>query len=355
MTTAAMVREDPDLVALRDARPGVDADDRLRTLLVSRLKPVVTAVVSRHMRDERDRQEADDLCHDVLLQLLTRLQHVRAGESGEPIADLGAYAAVTADRACSAHLRRKFPERSRLKNRVRYVLARGEGFRQTDGAGGLVCSLAEWPTAGVGRSGSERLSLLRTGTTASASFALGGHAPASLALPDLMSRVLRFAGAPVELDELVSALAVLLGVTDVPQTPTGPSDEEGGTAWWELLVDREKPLPDRLHDRAYLQEVWQEACELPPRQRAALLLNLRDAEGREMTSLFPLVGVATDREIAACLELSSGELAELWPRLPLDDLSIAGRLGITRQQVINLRKSARDRLARRLRRWRTES
>jgi hypothetical protein len=42
-------------------------------------------------------------------------------------------------------------------------------------------------------------------------------------------------------------------------------------------------------------------------------------------------------------------LRTLLTRLPLDDLTIAARLGLTRQQVINLRKSARLRLARRLR------
>jgi len=41
-------------------------------------------------------------------------------------------------------------------------------------------------------------------------------------------------------------------------------------------------------------------------------------------------------------------LAELWNSLPLDDHAIAARLGITRQQVINLRRAARERLARRL-------
>jgi hypothetical protein len=40
-------------------------------------------------------------------------------------------------------------------------------------------------------------------------------------------------------------------------------------------------------------------------------------------------------------------LSALWDQLPLDDLSIAARLGVTRQQVINLRKAARARLARR--------
>jgi hypothetical protein len=34
--------------------------------------------------------------------------------------------------------------------------------------------------------------------------------------------------------------------------------------------------------------------------------------------------------------------------LPLDDLELAAHLAVTRQQIINLRKAARARLARRL-------
>jgi hypothetical protein len=46
--------------------------------------------------------------------------------------------------------------------------------------------------------------------------------------------------------------------------------------------------------------------------------------------------------------MSMAELSEIWGRLPVDDHTIAERLGLTRQQVINLRKSARARLARRM-------
>jgi hypothetical protein len=52
-------------------------------------------------------------------------------------------------------------------------------------------------------------------------------------------------------------------------------------------------------------------------------------------------------ELAVALEMPPKVLAQLWNDLPLDDLAIASRLGLTRQQVINLRKSARARLARR--------
>jgi hypothetical protein len=40
---------------------------------------------------------------------------------------------------------------------------------------------------------------------------------------------------------------------------------------------------------------------------------------------------------------------ELWSELPLEEARIAELLQLTRQQVINARKSARNRLTRRLR------
>jgi CRP-like cAMP-binding protein len=58
--------------------------------------------------------------------------------------------------------------------------------------------------------------------------------------------------------------------------------------------------------------------------------------------------VAGIRQIAEVLGIPIEEFAKLWNRLPLDDLAIAERLGVTRQRVINLRKSARERLTRRV-------
>jgi hypothetical protein len=104
----------------------------------------------------------------------------------------------------------------------------------------------------------------------------------------------------------------------------------------------------QVEKRIFLERLWEEVRELPRAQRAALLLNLRGADGRGCLALFPATGVATLRQIAETLEISAERLAELWPQLPLEDATIAGLLDLTRQQVINLRKSARERLARRL-------
>jgi hypothetical protein len=60
--------------------------------------------------------------------------------------------------------------------------------------------------------------------------------------------------------------------------------------------------------------------------------------------------VISSDDIAGALEISRDRLAALWDQLPMDDLSLAATLNLTRQQVINLRKAARARLSRRLQR-----
>ena len=54
------------------------------------------------------------------------------------------------------------------------------------------------------------------------------------------------------------------------------------------------------------------------------------------------------RQLAAALEINVADFVSIWTELPLEDVRIADLLGLTRQQVINARKSGRERLARRL-------
>jgi hypothetical protein len=115
-----------------------------------------------------------------------------------------------------------------------------------------------------------------------------------------------------------------------------------------MVAGGERDTSWQVEKRMFLQRLWEEVRQLPLNQRVALLLNLRDSQGRGCIALFPAAGIATVRELSETLGISSEELAELWSELPLEDASIAERLRLTRQQVINTRKSARERLKRRL-------
>jgi DNA-directed RNA polymerase specialized sigma24 family protein len=116
----------------------------------------------------------------------------------------------------------------------------------------------------------------------------------------------------------------------------------------EERIDETESIESSLIYRSALLAVWREIDLLPARQRIALLLGLRDENGSAITSLLILLRIATFDQLAAAVELSPAELAAIWDQLPLPDMVIAERLDLNRQQVINLRKSARDRLGRRL-------
>jgi hypothetical protein len=75
---------------------------------------------------------------------------------------------------------------------------------------------------------------------------------------------------------------------------------------------------------------------------------LRSGPSTPAAALLPMTGVASIAEIADTLGFTPDDFAGIWHSLPLEDLEIGQRLGLSRQQVINLRKSARERLTRRI-------
>jgi hypothetical protein len=114
------------------------------------------------------------------------------------------------------------------------------------------------------------------------------------------------------------------------------------------LPDSRSNAAAGLEQRLWLRMLWAEIRLLPTRQSAALILNLRDEQGCSAVELLPLTGTASMRQIAELLAIPAARFAKLWGRLPIDDAAIAGLLGMTCRQIINLRKAARKRLMRRM-------
>jgi hypothetical protein len=156
-------------------------------------------------------------------------------------------------------------------------------------------------------------------------------------LPELVTEIFSYLENPILLEDLVNVVAALLGIKD-----NVTQDEE--------ILNR-LPAQAGEHDlsqKDYLLQLWKEICQLSLRQRRALLLNLRDEKGINLILLFPQTGTSSIRQIANALELPVVSFAEMWRDLPMEDAKIAILLNISRQQVINLRKCARERLARRM-------
>ena len=335
---------DPRLAAFLDAALDEDAWRALEGLLAGEVGTVTrNSVAQRLARSRQMAHQVDDVLAEVRLKLTRKLWSLRAGV-GEPIEDILAYSATVSAHCCHALMRQQFPERTRLRNRLRYALTHHPETRLEEDDNGLWrCRATSAPFVDTSVPGSERAQALLETPQA---FARDHLVDPATALPTMAAQLLLACGTPVDFDRFVDAMATLLGVSDAP--PVTSAADPGAPDRLGLVADPAPSISAVLEQRTALQDVWKELVALPPRQRSALLLNLRDPDGGAILQLLPATGVVSMAEIAAALGVTAKDLARLWPDLPLDDLSIAARLGITRQQVINLRKSGRARLARRL-------
>lgn len=365
---------DPRLEAFLRAPTPAEADRHLVFLI----QEVATPVIFRALRGRRtpagpdpardrsgehlplaggeageDEQEIASATREALTRRLRGMQRQPPPAGGHAeIRDFAAYvAAVTGNARCD-HLRRKYPARVMVVNRLRYLLENRSG--QTgfalwaDSAGERWCGFAAWRQSPTPVARFERLALLRDAPREAADRAWAASrrdADADDANPAArLAALFRWLGGPVELAALAAAMGHVLGFSDVtvPLETVGDPPMEGAAdgAWGDA-----QPSPrDALGWKQALVWLWGEIRRLPGRQRLAFALH------SEVLVELDALGVASVRELAAGLELPAERLAAWWGSLPLDDRAIAEHLGgepaTTRQQVINLRRVARDSLGR---------
>ena len=116
---------------------------------------------------------------------------------------------------------------------------------------------------------------------------------------------------------------------------------------------RQRPVLDEYSEREELGAIHADATATMNERRLGVA---REAEKMrtDLTGIADPVERSEDdkgislRQLAEVLQISVESFAAVWNDLPLEDAKIAELLGLTRQQVINARKSGRERLVRRL-------
>jgi hypothetical protein len=309
-----------------DFAHGVNPVEPLDDLLGRRAGQVIERVVAQRFHRGRiggiRDDEREDLRAGAMLRVLQRLRSA-SDPDGASIANFDGYVAMVTLHACDDLMRERLPRRTAAKNRICYVLGHDARFAKWTDGDETVCGLAEW----------------RGARSIARGPAIDGvrHLAGDRDVRRFLTAIFFAAQQPVELEAVVNAAAELWEMIDRPAVMLDDANHFAPAA-----------TATRMEDQQFLVKLWQEIRLLNQPQRAALLLNLRDENG-PATELFPILGVATIREIAETLGIPAEEFAALWQELPLEDRRIAAILGVTRQQVINLRKAARDRLRRRMR------
>ncbi|HLV81382.1 MAG TPA: sigma-70 family RNA polymerase sigma factor [Chthonomonadaceae bacterium] len=344
---------DPLLLPYLQATEEAEERRLLMRLIEEHADPAARSIVRRHLRASLDvagkrfqgeeAPEAEDVCAQVRMELLHRLKQLKNDPNAEPIHYFRSYAARVAYHACAHRLQSKYPHRQRLKKSLCHLLSYRPDLALWKGqSGGWLCGFACWQEAGAEPFAAARYEALLNDPGAALAEAQVSYADLAAAA----AAVFAWVGCPIALEDLVAVLAEWTGAdTQVAvvfdSRLEGEADEEAITE----ISDARQDVTEEVSAHLYLEQVWAELQPLPLHQRRVFLLSF------EEIALLPVAGIASLDEIARMLEMSSTELARLWNDLPLEDLAIAGRLGMTRQQVINKRKSARERLGRRLRDW----
>lgn len=331
-----VVASDPLLQTFLRADDKRESENALRSLLERDAAPIIHGVLARKQAPIND---SEDVASAAREQLIRQLGALRTGERETPIRDFRSYVAGIAYAAWADHLRTENPQRSMLLNRIRYLLenrtARG-GFALWEAAGGRKwCGIPEW----VGRSPSApppKLQWLLADPIAAARQAFGERHWQQNELSTLIGDLFRWLETPIELRDLVFVISEILEIA-------GRSDSVIGAA--NFQVDDESPslqpsAAEELIWKEYLVWLWQQIAKLPARQSAAFLLS------SSVLREFELLGIASIRALAPLFAIAEERLGAIWQQLPLEDLGIAAELGCTRQQVINLRRVARDSLSR---------
>ncbi len=296
-------------------------DAALENTVFEQLDPLVRRIVRWRLGTTASPQDQEDVTGDVLLELFVRFN---ASAERDPVEDLQAYAAVTAHHGCDLYLRRRFPQRHRLSTRLRYLLETSKNYALWDVDSTPICGYVKDRGSAAGRE-------LAPGWAKQVAL------PVRPTESTAVAAILSYTGGTIRFADLVEGVSALLDIRDHVRPAdtanlTAPALDPGG----------------RLDQRRALEALWKEIALLPRTQRVALLLNLRDEVGACALTSLPFTGIASMKRIAEVIEIPAEELAQIWKDLPLSDLDIAARLGLSRQQVINLRKSARQRLTRRI-------
>lgn len=324
------------------APAGAELDRTLAGVLDEAVDPVIRRIIRRKFGKESGAHDAEDVASEARFQLIEYLLRLRAKPAADgdpPVIDLPAYTATVVYSVWANHLRRRYPKRAMLLNRLRHLLsnrAGPSGFALWAGAGGVrLAGFSAWEEEKRALEPTPRRQWLLSDPAAAAAdaFRAAGQIPADLAR--LTAGLLDWLGGPLELRDLTGVLVELLGLREPGDSGAGDSTEG------EFATPDPRPSPhETLRWKEYLGWLWREVMTLPLRQRTAFLCHsslLREME---------IIGLTSIRAAAAALEISPELMAEIWTRLPLNDLDIAALLGndSTRQQIINLRKVARTTL-----------
>lgn len=341
---------DPILKRFLSAKDAAESSRQLAILLTehveSRIKNILMARLHAYFNNYERHPDFEDLYSEVKTKLVTYLEELKASPTARPCKDFRSYVAGIAHNACNDYLRQMYPARTRLYKQVRDLIQAHPDFaiwraRDENNKSDWLCGFTAWQEV---KSTSKAAGWLQAfyENPRTVIEALAQDADIQLMeLDDLLAAIFNQIGGPVGVDDLVSVIADIKGIRDLPALSFDSNEDDLA----HNLSDTRVRIDSLLEMREPLAMIWEGLRKLPPDEFKVYILYAHDTSGEDLITLFLAAKVVTAAQVAEALDLSIEQFQELWlNRLPLDNESIAKELNIKIERVYKLRFQAGKRL-----------
>jgi len=331
------------------ARDDAESEKQLAVLLEQHSEEMIKSIIMGRLRSDffnyTRHPYFEDLYNEALMKVVAYLRELKSNRDAQPCRDFRGYVATITHNICNDYLREMYPARTRLYGRLRHLLNTNPDFAiwksNEEDRGNWVCGFENWKEKKSASGAQDWFeSYSQTPGAFFESLELDQSAYQT-ELDDLLAAIFNYVGGPVKVDEIVSVIADIKGIRDMPQTNINDLAYERlqGMSESSLRID------EMLEMRATLRLFWEKLCLLPREEFKVYTLYARDTSGEDIITLFLAARIATESEIAEQLEMSMEQVRDLWlNRLPLDNDSIARELGIKVERVYKLRCQAGKRM-----------
>jgi len=283
--------------------------------------------------------DAEDLYHEIIAKVIEVLTALLASPRTE-IEDFEKYVGRIAVNACLDYIRAKSPARTRLKYSLREILSRKSKFTFLKSEEEFLCGLKEWPKERKPIS-SQRLAEIETDLPIFRTTRFGGDDVTRVPLTQVTAELLRWIDEPIDLDEFVNLIAILL---DVKDRPANSIDDEAKGYLESRVADTTLISDPGLDMEKLLRSLWRAVLALPKNQRDTYCFRFEDNSGEDLFTLLFEANITTQTQLAQQLGRSPEELMRLWSAMPMTYADIATELNATVIQVRRWRFDALQRL-----------
>jgi RNA polymerase sigma factor (sigma-70 family) len=313
----------------------VYADPIIKKVLLQRLN-----IYFNPQRKAINQPEAEDLYQTVILKLVACLGGQGNSISTDDIYEVSNYVATITHNVCNDFLRTKYPERNRLKNKLRDLMRRHPDFTCWMVEDRLLCGLVNWS----GRPESpnvEKLVYEFNGKSdeSETNKLLVAHL-IKLPLSRLVAELFARGEGPIEIDQLVHIIAKLQGIRDQMNESIDPEDLSA-----LQIADSSSRFYERLELKEFLLRLWNACCELPLSQRKAFIFTSSDNKGDSLLHIVLREQAITITKIYQALNMTREDLLAVWERLPMDGSTAAAELGTSTQMIAKWRHRALRKLS----------